>query len=695
MKIFCKYLSFVSVAVLIVAMSAATVFEKISGTEEAFRLVYHSPWFVLLWGVAAVSGVAYLIQCRMHRQVFTFALHLSFVLILSGALVTFLTGEKGRIHLRIDETVSSFVDESGVEHELPFGLHLDRFAVTYYPGTESAEDYSSTLTIVPSGDSHVISMNNILKYKGYRLYQADFDADKGGSTIAVTHDPWGIGLTYAGYFLLFICMIGFFFQKGSHYRAVLSRVAGAAVIILGLFISPDAAARRLPGDTPKVLPEQVAEAFGDLNVYYNGRICPLSTLSRDYCLKVYGKAGWNGFTAEQVVTGWLFYYDWWRVVPITVKDKDRGTSREAEKDYLIRSVASGDALKIFPVKGAEDALSWYSCNDDLPAAVLDDYDLWVFVRKVLDVVNESVRAENWDEVTRIVGKIGDYQHKVADDVLPAQSKVKAERLWSAICRPMIPFMAFITIGILLFILTGILISRHRPFPKSLANALAVLTGMLLIYLTVTIGLRWYVSGHGPFAGSYNVMMLMAWLSCVGILACYRRFPLVLPLGFVLAGFTMLQASLSGSNPQITHLMPVLQSPLLSVHVLSMMISYTLFGLVALNGIMGLCMKEDADSAKLMDISVVVLYPALFLLTFGTFLGAIWANVSWGSYWMWDPKETWALVTLLIYAAPLHSVSIKAFSRPRVFHLYGILAFVSVLITYFGVNLILGGMHAYA
>lgn len=691
----CKYLSFISVVVLIAAMSAATVLERAGGTEDASRFVYHSPWFMALWAAASVSGLVWLVRRKVYKQFFTFSLHLSFVLILSGALLTFITGKKGRVYMRVGETVSAFADEGGLEHKIPFGLRLDRFAVKYYPGTESPEDYSSTVSVLPEGGSHVVSMNNILKYKGYRFYQADFDQDGGGSTLAVSYDPWGIGVTYSGYLLLFVSMAVFFFQKASRYRAVLARVAASLVMFFGFLASPSAEARKLPGSTPKVLPEKVASAFGDLMVYYNGRICPLSTLTREYCLKAYGKAGWNDFTSEQTVTGWLFYYDWWRVVPFTVKDKDRGTSREAEKEYLMRSVASGDALRIFPVRDADGAVRWYSCNDELPASVLDNYDLWVFVRKVLDVVDVAVRSGNWDEALAIVVKIGDYQEKVAGDVLPSQAKVKAERLWSAICRPVVPFMLFISLGIILFVFYGILISRRRNFPRLPGYICAFLTLMLWMYLTVAIGLRWYVSGHGPFAGSYNVMMLMAWLTSAGILACYRRFPLVLPLGFILAGFAMLQASLSGANPQITHLMPVLQSPLLSVHVMSMMISYTLFGLIALNGIMGLCVKGTDESTKLMDISLVVLYPALFLLAFGTFLGAVWANISWGGYWTWDPKETWALVTLLIYAFPLHGGSIRCFSRQRLFHIYSILAFSSVLITYFGVNLILGGMHAYA
>ena len=157
---------------------------------------------------------------------------------------------------------------------------------------------------------------------------------------------------------------------------------------------------------------------------------------------------------------------------------------------------------------------------------------------------------------------------------------------------------------------------------------------------------------------------------------------------------MLMASRSGTNIQIMPLMPVLRSPLLSIHVVSMMMSYTLFGLVAINGILGVVVRNRESQELLRDVSLVILYPAVFLITFGTFLGAVWANISWGSYWAWDPKETWALVTLLVYSFALHGSSIKAFRNPRFFHWFTIVAFICVLVTYFGVNLLLGGMHSY-
>ena len=270
-----------------------------------------------------------------------------------------------------------------------------------------------------------------------------------------------------------------------------------------------------------------------------------------------------------------------------------------------------------------------------------------------------------------------------------------EALYSSICRPMVPFMVSITLGIILFIVGGLLLSRGRGFSKSVRIVMQVLTVVLFCYLTLVLGLHWYISGHAPLVGTYSVKMLMAWLTTIAMTALRRSLPIIQPMGFILAGFTMLVASLSFADPEVQNLAPVLNSPLLGVHVLCMMVSYTLFGLVALTGVLGLVQKKQESQSMLRDVSLTILYPAVFILTIGTFIGAVWANISWGSYWSWDPKETWALITMLVYSAMLHSSTLSRFNRPRFFHTYAILAFLTVLITYFGVNLLLGGMHSYS
>lgn len=680
-------------AAIILMMMAATFVEKLAGNEAAFKYFYHSPVFILLWAVAVVFGVVYLLQRKVTRHPATFSIHISFVVILVGALLTFLFSENGQLRLRLDEP----------NGDLPVELTLEDFSVERYSGSMAASDYRSVVQVT-GGPEMDISMNHIGRYKGYRFYQASYDEDMKGSVLSYSHDPWGTGVTYTGYVLLLLSLILFFFQKDSGFRRALKRVAAASLALL-LFVC-NAGAKAKNYDTPPAIPKDIAEEFGELYVYYNDRIAPFQTLARDYCMKAYGKASFDGYTAEQVVTGWLFYYDWWRVVPFKLKAKDKGTDKEREKEDILLSAASGQAFKLFPLEFADSTLAanpglqrvtWFSCDDLLPSDL--DYDRWVFVRKTLDLIHDEVKDSDWTEVRHIISQIKKYQEKTAASVLPSEGKIKAERFYNRISRPMAPSMASLTLGIILFILSGIRISLRKRTPRKEVTALSVLSAVLFVYLALVLGLRWYVSGHAPFAGSYSVMLLIAMLTSLAMTLAGRKFPLVQPAGFILAGFTMLLASMASANPQITHLMPVLQSPLLSIHVLSMMLSYTIFGILALNGIMGLCVSFGKNSGEasiqLMDESLVLLYPALFLLVFGTFLGAVWANVSWGSYWSWDPKETWALVTILVYSLALHGESLPIFRKPRFFHLFCILALITVLITYFGVNLILGGMHSYA
>lgn len=681
-------LCFGNLAALILAMGAATVLEKLNGTSFAFRWVYHHPVFFVLWATVAITGISLLVSRKTARSPWTLLMHLSFVVILGGALVTHLTGEQGTVRLSKGSTVTSWTREDGDVRPLPCPLVLEDFEILYYDGSQAASDYRSVIRV--ENRLLEISMNHIARIDGFRFHQSGFDGDT--SVLGINHDPWGIGCTYSGYVLLLLSLLGFFFQRNTVFRNILKRVALPPALFMAFaFLNPSEARAQ---ELPRALPPDVAKAFGDLYVYYNDRICPFETLAREYAMKAYGKSHWKDYDACQVVTGWLFYYDWWKTVPFKLKGKERGTAKEAEKEYLLRSVASGDAWKLYPVADSSGIVRWYDSNEMLPLDVIDDYDRWVFIRKVMDVVEQSVREEDWEEAKRIVGRIRDYQVKVAGHVLPFPARFRAEKVYNRLSRPMLPFMASITWGILLFVLLGFLLSRNLPFPRKVAFVSACLVYLLLAYLTLALGLRWFVSGHAPFAGSYSVMMLMAWISTLGMCLLWRKYPLVLPLGFLLSGFTLLMASMAGANPRITHLMPVLQSPILSVHVLAMMLSYTLLGLVALNGILGLLVPAGA-SARLRDINLVVLYPAIFLLVCGTFLGAVWANVSWGNYWSWDPKETWAMVTFLVYSFALHGTLLKPFRNPRFFHGFCVSAFLCVLITYFGVNLLLGGLHAYA
>lgn len=688
-----KISCFGSLAVVIMMMAAATVLEKIYGTEVAFRTFYHSFAFIGLWSVIILTGAMYLWRSGVWHHVPTFLIHVAFVLILIGALVTHLCAQTGELHLRENgQSADSFTAQSGVEQILPFTVALNDFSIKYYRGSQAPMDFISNVTVT-DGDKKLqaqIVMNHILKYRGYRFYQKNFDVDERGSVLTVTHDPWGVAITYSGYVMLLMAMLAFFFQKKSRFREALRRLSVIVAVLLLCNVPLSAAQARQ--SKPKVLPRDVAAEFGRLHVYYNDRIAPLQTLARDYVMKIYGKPSVYGYTAEQVFTGWLFFYNSWMDVPIKLKAKDRGTLREKEKLYILQTVRTTEVLKIFPYVDTVGMVTWYAPNDNLPPELSEEQ--WMFFKRVLSLIGESIYQGDYGRVNEVVQTLGRYQQKTAGIVLPTPAKIGAERLYNALDRTRPISLFCMTLGVMLFVWFAVNLSRHHRDKPWIRISGAIIATLIGLWLTLLLVLRWVVSSHIPMANGFEMMLLIAWLAML-LGAFGKRLPLILPFAFILGGFALLVATLGESNPQITPLMPVLSSPLLSMHVTCMMLSYTLLGLLALNGMMGLVVMQHETIGKLRDMGMVVLYPAVFLLAVGIFLGAVWANVSWGSYWAWDPKETWALITLLVYAAPFHTRSLPCLDRPRCFHAFCVIAFVTVLITYFGVNFILGGMHSYA
>jgi len=223
-----KYTVIGTATAVILMMAAATVIERLYGTNRALSIVYHSPVFIVLWAVSAISGVLLLIRRGTIRKPATFFLHISFVLILAGALITMLTGKSGMMELRRGLVTSQWSSDNGFRQDLPFSLQLKEFRIEYYPGSHDPSDYISKVVLKDSRNDteteYTISMNNILKYDGYRFYQSSYDDDLRGSVLAVSHDPWGVGVTYTGYLLLLLSLTGFFFQKNSGFRNAVKRL---------------------------------------------------------------------------------------------------------------------------------------------------------------------------------------------------------------------------------------------------------------------------------------------------------------------------------------------------------------------------------------------------------------------------------------------------------------------------------------
>lgn len=737
-----KYLSFGLTGILVCILIIATILEKTYGSTFVTQYIYGSPFFILLWGAAAVASIIYLLKRKTQKQVITFCLHLSFVLILAGALTTHLFGIQGAVHLRQDTIpVTTFTLSNGETAAFPFQLSLKEFRLEYYPGTFAPMDFVSTILISNGSQTKhegEVSMNHIYSYHHYRFYQSKYDEDSKGTTLSVSHDPYGIAITYIGYALLLCCMIIFFFRKDTYFRSLLRHpllYKAAAVCLLFLYGSVQTLQAV---ERPETLPDHVARQFGDLYIYYNDRICPLQTLAKDFTIKLYGKSSYKGLTSEQVLTGWFFYYDDWKKEPVirikskevqallgidreyaclidfvdingykleaamqgNIEIKDRaGIESANEKFNLISMVSTGSLLKIYPYRKMEEQqTTWYSLADKLPQDMPDGQ--WAFIRNSMSYVAEKIAGKNDKEATALLEKIKKYQQKEVGKELPTNTRFIAEQIYNNMNynRPLAMFC--ITIGLFAFVFYCRQMITQQNKRSSWSLLLNVILVGAFIYLSAIIAFRGYISNHLPLSNGFETMQFMAWCSALLTFFLQRKFYMALPFGFLLCGLTLLVSMLGEANPQITQLMPVLASPLLSIHVVVIMIAYSLLAFIMLNGVTAVILhyskKEcEAQIERLQVISRIILYPAIFLLTVGIFVGAVWANVSWGRYWGWDPKEVWALITMLVYALALHPSSLPLFRKPMFFHFFSIIAFLTVLVTYFGVNFLLGGMHSYA
>ena len=704
---------------LIASMAAGTVVEMRHGNDYALSHVYGSWWFVALWALLALGIIVMMITRKSWKRPVVCALHTSILVILLGALLTMTTGQHGEMTLKPSVATNQFTIEkhgSSRTETLPFSLTLDRFEVETYPGTHTPMDFVSYLQIHDGGTTTdaKISMNNILKYRHYRFYQSDYD-EEGNSVLSVAHDPWGVGVTYTGYILLFIALIGMFFEKNGQFRTLLRKASAPAAVLFALFLTVGASLPASAANKPRTLSKESADKMGQMYVMYKGRVCPLQTLAKDFTTKLYGNAHYRGYTPEQVFSGWLFYTSDWQSEPIPRIERDlkRGKQREAEeKRQIINMLLNSQLLKIYPHADSAQQVTWYSQNDQLPLEIPDDE--YLFIRKQMSLCKEYVVLGDFAALDELFEKTKIYQEKYALGQVQPKVQYRAERLYNRLSVGRWLAMVTITLGLICFAAALICLGKGRKLYKPVRMVAVVWMSLLCVFLALVFILRWIAGGHVPMAGSFDSMNLLALSICIITLIITKvetlratslqdtgnKYEIALPTGLLMTGIVLLVQMMGGSNPPITHLMPVLSSPLLSLHVTVIMIAYALLFFIMLNGLSAVIVRMAQPTntqypERLRDISLIMLYPAVALLAAGIFIGAVWANISWGNYWSWDPKEVWALITLLVYIAPLHSTLWESFQKPLFFHIYCILAFLSVLITYFGVNMLLGGMHSYA
>lgn len=752
-----KKIIFILYILVLVCMAAATIVEKSQGTDYAHAHYYGAWWFILIWAVLAALGAFYIIK-RKVKCASTLALHLSFIIILAGALLTHISAKRGMIHLRIGQPTDTYMaqdEEQGMKEEkLPFSLCLQKFEAKMHDGTNAAADYSSKFTVIDGDDKSEgeVSMNNIYSHRSYRLYQSSYDEDGKGSVLAINADPFGIPVTYTGYALLFISLVWMLFDPKGGYRKLLkSPLLKKGALMIALILSmaniQTLHAESATGNLQNaVLPKETAEKFGELHILYNDRICPVQTFALDFCKKIYGARSYQGLTAEQVLSGWVFYGNTWANEPfIKIKSgemksamnlpdhaslntffnremggytigqyvqeyyngqQDKFHQQAADIDgkiQIIMELREGISLKVLPytftknVKATKDhsfikagTTTWFSPVDKLPQAVEHQHAL--YIRNVFSLLNGDVKAGNISRVNEFFIKMKKYQEVSSGNSLPTATQYKAERINNAFPFATILFMANLTLGFIALFYTIYRMTKKREI-KALNIVLPILLGVSFLALTFGLALRWIISGNVPMSNGYESMLTVAWLVMLISILMQLRIRIVMVFGFLISGFFLLVSHINQMDPAIGQMMPVLNSPLLSIHVSIIMMSYALLSLTFICGIMGICLRSHGE--ELQALSRIFLYPALTTMGFGIFIGAIWANVSWGNYWSWDSKETWALITFMIYAVVVHTQSLPVFRKPLVYHIYITLAFLSIAMTYFGVNYFLTGMHSYA
>ena len=752
-----KKIIFILYILVLVCMAAATIVEKSQGTDYAHAHYYGAWWFILIWAVLAALGAFYIIK-RKVKCASTLALHLSFIIILAGALLTHISAKRGMIHLRIGQPTDTYMaqdEEQGMKEEkLPFSLCLQKFEAKMHDGTNAVADYSSKFTVIDGDDKSEgkVSMNNIYSHRSYRLYQSSYDEDCKGSVLAINADPYGIPVTYTGYALLFISLVWMLFDPKGGYRKLLKspllkKGALMTALILSMGNIQTLHAESATGNLQNaVLPKETAEKFGELHILYNDRICPVQTFALDFCKKIYGARSYQGLTAEQVLSGWVFYGNTWANEPfIKIKSgemktamnlpdyaslntffnremggytigqyvqeyyngqQDKFHQQAADIDgkiQIIMELREGVSLKVLPytftknVKATKDhpfikagTTTWFSPVDKLPQAVEQQHAL--YIRNVFSLLNGDVKAGNTSRVNEFFVKMKKYQEVSSGNSLPTATQYKAERINNAFPFATILFMANLTLGFIALFYTIYRMTKKKEI-KVLNIALPILLGVSFLALTFGLALRWIISGNVPMSNGYESMLTVAWFVMLISILMQLRIRIVMVFGFLISGFFLLVSHINQMDPAIGQMMPVLNSPLLSIHVSIIMMSYALLSLTFICGIMGICMRSHGE--ELQALSRIFLYPALTTMGFGIFIGAIWANVSWGTYWSWDSKETWALITFMIYAVVVHTQSLPVFHKPLVYHIYITLAFLSIAMTYFGVNYFLTGMHSYA
>jgi len=601
-----------------------------------------------------------------------------------------------------------------------------------------------------------IFMNNVLNYGGYRFFQSSYDKDELGTVLSVNHDAAGTWVTYLGYFLMAMGMMLAIFVPNTRFallgRLLKSGAKKARLLLIPLLLSGAAAFAQEHNHATEitVIPKQYADDYGALLVQdHDGRLKPMNTLSSEMLRKVARKNTFNGLTADQVLIGMQLEPEKWQLQKmIKVSHPElqrflniRDGSHAAFADFLDNSgggyklrdmvsqayakkpaerskfdndvikvdervnisylVYTGDLLKILP-DPRDSHNPWFKPAQKVEGLNPDDS---AFIYDVIPYYFMSLGAGNYTQASEIVKGIHNFQQKYAADIVPSQTQVKAEILYnkSGVFNRLGNYFGLV--GIILLVLVFIQIFKERKWINKSVTFFYAIVVLFFIFQTLGLAIRWYISERAPWSNGYESMIYISWVTVLAGLIFSRKSPMTIAATSILASIILMVAHLSWMDPEITNLVPVLKSYWLTIHVSIITSSYGFLALGALLGFINLILmilknkKNFGDlQQRIKDLNYInerTIIIGLYLLTIGTFLGGVWANESWGRYWGWDSKETWALVTVLVYTFIAHMGYMPGMKSDFRFSLFTLVGFSSVIMTYFGVNYYLSGLHSYA
>jgi len=387
--------------------------------------------------------------------------------------------------------------------------------------------------------------------------------------------------------------------------------------------------------------------------------------------------------------------------PAERSELDKEILKVDERFNILYNVFAGNYLKVFPNSNDENN-KWHSQTHHFQDFPEEDAE---FAKQIIPNYFKDVNEKKWVAASEKLGFIKTFQDILGKQIIPSRKRVEAELWYNQLNLNFWLFQVFFILGAILLIIAVSKLFTNKKILKAIWNLFILLTLISFLLFTGNIILRWYISQHAPWSNGYEMLVFVSWVLLLCGLFNFRKSDFALPLSTLFAGALLFVSYLDWLSPEITNLMPVLKSFWLKVHVATIVSSYAPLALSAILGFMALLLTifKTKNNKTILDIKIkeltyineISMIIGLFVLAVGTFLGGIWANESWGRYWAWDPKETWALISIIVYAIVLHLRLIPNLKSNYVLNTTSIFAFGSIIMTSFGVNYYLSGLHSYA